>query len=196
MTTNDFSPGHVPHLEPGEAPWTEAELQIREKLLAEESVPPASLEADIWDSMGRPSGFASSGRVVALAVAGGLAALAWFWPADVSETRDVIPSPTVQEPVANEESMAPVVLEAETDDALEVSLSEPNPSDVLDANSTPSMSTSASGRMSKQENGMTSIKELEISELEGGNAGERFPLKLDTTPTQQELREAILEVKQ
>ena len=196
MTTNDFSPGHVPHLEPGEAPWTEAELQIREKFLAEESVPPASLEADIWDAMGRPSGFASSGRVVALAVAGGLAALAWFWPADVSETRDVIPSPTVQEPVANEESMAPVVLEAETDDALEVSLSEPNPSDVLDANSTPSMSTSASGRMSKQENGMTSIKELEISELEGGNAGERFPLKLDTTPTQQELREAILEVKQ
>ena len=92
--------------------------------------------------------------------------------------------------------MAPVVLEAETDDALEVPLSEPNPSDVLDANPTPSMSTSASGRMSKQENGMTSIKELEISELEGGNAGERFPLKLDTTPTQQELREAILEVKQ
>ena len=97
MTTNDFSPGQVPHLEPGDAPWTDAALQLREKLLADESVPPATLEADIWAAMDRPSAPVPNGRFVALAVASGLAALAWFWPADVSETVDAKQAPTVHE---------------------------------------------------------------------------------------------------
>ena len=197
MTTNDFSPGHVPHLEPGDAPWTDAELQLREKLLADESVPPASLEADIWAAMDRPSAPVSSGRFVALAVAGGLAALAWFWPADVSETVDAKQAPTVHEATYSGEKVAPGVQEEATiDDEVLAPLLEAAPEDVASDVARSAPSEMPAGNGAQHDEGMTSIQGLGVSELKGGNEGERFPLKQDSTPVQQERREATLEVKQ
>ena len=197
MTTNDFSPGHVPHLEPGDAPWTDAELQLREKLLADESVPPASLEADIWEAMDRPSAPVSSGRVVALAVASGLAALAWFWPADVSETLDAKQAPTVQEAKHSGEKVASGVQEEATiDDETLAPLLENPPAEVVSDVARSAASEMTAGNGAPHEEGMTSIQGLGVSELEGGNEGERFPLEQDSTPVQRERREATLEVKQ
>ena len=197
MTTNDFSSGHVPHVEPGDAPWTDAELQLREKLLAEESVPPASLEADIWDAMDRSSGLVSSGRVLALAVAGGLAALAWFWPADVSEAVDAKQAPTVQEAAHSGEKEVPgIQKEATIDDEALAPLLESAPADVVSNAARSSGTEMRSGNKPQHEEAMTSIQGLGVSELKGGNEGERFPLEQDSTPVQQERREATLEVKQ
>lgn len=197
MTANDFSSGHVPHLEPGDAPWTDAELQLREKLLADESVPPASLEADIWSAMDRPSAPVSSGRFVALAVAGGLAALAWFWPADVSETVDAKQAPTIQEATHVGEKVAPGILEEATiDDEALAPLLEAAPEDVANDVARSAPSEKPAGNGTQHDEGMTSIQGLGVSELKGGNEGERFPLKQDSTPVQQERREATLEVKQ
>ena len=197
MTTNDFSPGPVPHLEPGDAPWTDAELQLREKLLADESVPPATLEADIWEAMDRPSAPVPNGRFVALAVAGGLAALAWLWPADVSETVGAKQAPTIQEATNVGEKVAPGILdEATIDDEALAPLLEAAPEDVANDVARSAPSEMPAGNGTQHDEGMTSIQGLGVSELKGGNEGERFPLKQDSTPVQQERREATLEVKQ
>ena len=197
MTTNDFSPGHVPHLEPGDAPWTDAELQLREKILADESVPPATLEADIWAAMDRPSASVPNGRFVALAVASGLAALAWFWPADVSETVDAKQAPTVHEATYSGEKVAPGVQEEATiDDETLAPLLENAPAEVVSDVARSAATEMTAGNGAQRDEGMTSIQGLGVSELKGGNEGERFPLKQDSTPVQRERREATLEVKQ
>ena len=180
----------MPSLDAQDAPWTEAEARVREALLSHDVPAPEGLEAAVFERLdGTPTQVESSGgrRVAALALAGAVVAAAWMWtqdgvdesPAKASAPVEVTaPAPMGTEPV--NESAAAVAPE-ENDGTVSV---------------TTTTEKASVSDMSMSTEPLESLTELEVSELEGGNEGERLPLKTDAVAPATQRLEATLEVKQ
>ena len=186
---------NMPPLEATEAPWTNAEMRIQEAMLSSEADAPEALETRVFealDAAAPASGNASLLRRGALIVASGVAVAAFLWPTQEAE---VVPASTQEESAAavQEALTAPNVVEdipavvrdadvvAEGEATVDVVSQERT--DVLEE-ITPSMAP------------LENLEGLPTAELEGGNDGERFPLKTEKGAPTTERREATLEVKQ
>ena len=179
----------MPSLDAQDAPWTAAEARVREALLSHDVPAPEGLEAAVFKRLdGTPAQVETSGgrRVAALALAGAVVAAAWMWTQDGVDESPVkasapvevtAPAPMGTEPL--NESAAAVAPE-ENDGTISVTTKEE--ASVSDM----SMSTEP----------LESLTEVEVSELEGGNEGERLPLKTDAVAPATQRLEATLEVKQ
>ena len=185
----------MPPLEATDAPWTDAEMRIQEAMLSSEADAPEALEARVFealDAAAPASGSASLLRRGALIVASGVAVAALLWPTQEAE---VMPASPQKEPAAEVqealtepnvvEEIPVVVMDVDVDSegAAKVDVASQEPGGDLEA-ATPSMAP------------LENLEGLPTAELEGGNDGERFPLKSEKGAPTTERREATLEVKQ
>ena len=136
--------------------------------------------------------FRRSLRRGALLVASGVAVAAFFWPAEdvvvnAGSTQEA-PVMAVEAPVttAGQSAEAPAmqVLDEEVADA-------PQAEDVLTE-----AEVDGTGNVNAPMEPLENLEGLPTTELEGGNDGERFPLKSEKAVPATERREATLEVKQ
>ena len=183
---------NMPPLDATDAPWTNAEMHIRETMLASEADAPEGLESQVFEALDASSSAPQSSSLLrrgAVLVASGVAVVAFFWP-----TEDVVVNVgSMQEaPVmAVEESVtaAGPSVEAPAEQILDEAADAPQAKVVMTeahgAENTPAP-------MAPLEN----LEGLPTTELEGGNDGERFPLKSEKAAPATERREATLEVKQ
>ena len=180
----------MPSLDAQDAPWTDAEARMREALLSHEVPAPEGLEGVVFERLdGTPAQVESSGgrRVAALALAGAVVAAAWMW------THDGVDESSVQAPAPVEVTApAPIATEPVNESAAAVAPEE-NDGTVSVTITTEEASVSD---MSLSSEPLESLTELEVSELEGGNEGERLPLKTDAVAPATQRLEATLEVKQ
>ena len=180
----------MPSLDAQDAPWTEAEARVREALLSHDVPAPECLERAVFERLdGTPAQVESSGgrRVAALALAGAVVAAAWMW------TQDGVDESSVQAPAPVEVTApAPMATEPVNESAAAVAPEE-NDGTVSVTITTEEASVSD---MSLSSEPLESLTELEVSELEGGNEGERLPLKTDAVAPATQRLEATLEVKQ
>lgn len=185
----------MPPLEATDAPWTDAELRIQEAMLSSEADAPEALEARVFEALDAAdpaSGSASLLRRGALIVASGVAVAALLWPTQEAE---VMPTSPQKEPAAK----------------VQEALTKPNvveeiPAVVMDVDVV--AEGAAKVDVASQEHGgdlesatpfmapLENLEGLPTAELEGGNDGERFPLKSEKGAPTTERREATLEVKQ
>ena len=180
----------MPSLDAQDAPWTEAEARVREALLSHDVAAPEGLEAAVFERLdGTPAQVETPGgrRVAALALAGAVVAAAWMWTQDGIDESPVkasapvevtAPAPMGTEPV---NKSAAAVAPEENDGTVSV---------------TTSTEKASVSDMSMSTERLESLTELEVSELEGGNEGERLPLKTDAVAPATQRLEATLEVKQ
>lgn len=186
---------NMPPLEATEAPWTDAEMRIQEAMLSSETDAPEALEARVFEALDAAvpaSGSASLLRRGALIVASGVAVAALLWPTQEAE---VMPTSTQQEPAVEVqealtepnvvEEIPEVVMDVDVvaEGAAKVDVASQEQGGDLEA-ATPSMVP------------LENLEGLPTAELEGGNDGERFPLKSEKGAPTTERREATLEVKQ
>ena len=186
---------NMPPLEATDAPWTDAEMRIQEAMLSSETVAPEALEARVFealDAAAPASGSASLLRRGALIVASGVAVAAFLWPTQEAE---VMPASTQNEPAAKVqealtepnvvEEIPAVVMDVDVvaEGAAKVDVASQDHGGDLEA-ATPSMAP------------LENLEGLPTAELEGGNDGERFPLKSEKGAPTTERREVSLEVKQ
>ena len=180
----------MPSLDAQDAPWTDAEARVREALLSHDVPAPEGLERAVFERLdGTPAQVESSGgrRVAALALAGAVVAAAWMWTQDgVDESSEQAPAPV------EVKATAPIATEPVNESAAAVA-SEENDGTVSVTTTTEEASVSD---MSLSSEPLESLTELEVSELEGGNEGERLPLKTDAVAPATQRLEATLEVKQ
>ena len=180
----------MPSLDAQDAPWTEAEARVREALLSHDVPAPEVLEAAVFKRLdGTPAQVETAGgrRVAALALAGAVVAAAWMW------TQDGVDESSVQAPAPVEVTApAPIATEPVNESAAAVAPEE-NDGTVSVTITTEEASVSD---MSLSSEPLESLTELEVSELEGGNEGERLPLKTDAVAPATQRLEATLEVKQ
>ena len=183
----------MPPLEATDAPWTDAEMRIQEAMLSSEADAPEALEARVFEALDAEapaSGSASLLRRAALIVASGVAVAAFLWPAQEAE---VMPASPQKEPAAKVqealtepdvvEEIPVVVMDVVAEGAAKVDVASQEHGGDLEA-ATPSMAP------------LENLEGLPTAELEGGNDGERFPLKSEKGAPTTERREATLEVKQ
>lgn len=180
----------MPSLDAQDAPWTDAEARVREALLSHDVPAPEGLERAVFERLdGTPAQVESSGgrRVAALALTGAVVAAAWMWTQDgVDESSEQAPAPV------EVKATAPIATEPVNESAAAVA-SEENDGTVSVTTTTEEASVSD---MSLSSEPLESLTELEVSELEGGNEGERLPLKTDAVAPATQRLEATLEVKQ
>ena len=190
-----FTSNNMPPLDATDAPWTDAEMHIRETMLASEADAPEGLESQIFEALDASPPASQTSSLLrrgALLVASCVAVAAFFWP-----TEDVVvnagstqeaPVMAVEEPVTtpapSAQEPAMQVLDEEGADA-------PQAKNVLtEAEVEGARNVNAS--MEPLEN----LEGLPTTELDGGNDGERFPLNSEKAAPATQRREATLEVKQ
>ena len=190
-----FTSNNMPPLDATDAPWTDAEMRIRETMLASEADAPEGLESQVFEALdaSKPASQTSSLlRRGALLVASGVAVAAFFWPTEdvvvnAASTQEA-PVMTVDDPVTtagpNAEAPAVQVLYEEVADA-------PQAEDVMTE-----VEVDGAGNVNVPMEPIENLQGLPTTELEGGNDGERFPLKSEKAAPATERREATLEVKQ
>ena len=190
-----FTSNNMPPLDAADAPWTDAEVHIRATMLSSEADAPEGLESQVFEALEAsiPAGQTSSLlRRGALVVASGLAVAAFFWP-----TGDVVVNagPTQKVPVMVVEEPVTTIGPGAEAHAVQV-LNE----EVADAPQTENVLTEAevdgAGNVNTPLEPLENLEGLPTTELEGGNDGERFPLKSEKAAPATERREATLEVKQ
>ena len=190
-----FTSNNMPPLDATDAPWTDAEMHIRETMLASEADAPEGLESQVFEALDASTPASQTSSLLrrgALLVASGVAVAAFFWP-----TEDVVvnagstqeaPVMTVDDPVTtagpNAEAPAVQVLYEEVADA-------PQAEDVMTE-----VEVDGAGNVNVPMEPIENLEGLPTTELEGGNDGERFPLKSEKAAPATERREATLEVKQ
>lgn len=193
--TMTLKSNNMPPLEATDAPWTDAEMRIQEAMLSSEADAPEALETRVFealDAAAPASGSASLLRRGALIVASGVAVAAFLWPTHEAE---VMPTSTQEESAAAVQEALPepnvveeipaVVMDVDVvvEGAAKVDVASQEQGGDLEAG-TPSMAP------------LENLEGLPTAELEGGNDGERFPLKSEKGAPTTERREATLEVKQ
>ena len=190
-----FTSNNMPPLDATDAPWTDAEMHIRETLLASEADAPKGLESQVFEALDASTPASQTSSLLrrgALLVASGVAVAAFFWPTEdvavnAGSTKEV-PVLAVEEPVTTPEPSAEAsalhVLDEEAADALQAK-------GVLTEGE-----VDGGGGVSAPMEPLDNLEGLPTTELEGGNDGERFPLKSEKAAPATERREATLEVKQ
>ena len=180
----------MPTLDAQDAPWTKAEARVREALLSHDEPAPEGVEAAVFERLdSTPVQVESLGgrRMTALALTGAVVAAAWMW------IQDGVDESPVQAPAPVEVTApAPMPTELVNESARAVA-SEEHDGTVSMTSRTEEASISD---MSLSTESLESLTELEVSELEGGNEGERLPLKTDAVAPATQRLEATLEVKQ
>ena len=189
-----FTSNNMPPLDAADAPWTDAEMHIRETMLASEVDAPEGLESQVFEALDASTHAPQNSSLLrrgALLVASGVAVAAFFWP-----TEDVVmnagstqeaPVMSVEEPVT---AVGPSV-EAPAGQFLDEAADAPQAKEVL-VEAEVDGARNVHAPMEPLEN----LEGLPTTELEGGNDGERFPLKSEKAAPATERREATLEVKQ
>ena len=189
-----FTSNNMPPLDTTDAPWTEAEVHIRETMLASGADAPEGLESHVFEALDASTSAPQTSSLLrrgALLVASGVAVAALFWPTEdvavnVGSTQEV-PVMAVEEPVSTPHSSADATAEQVLDEA-------------ADASQTKEVLTGAevdgAGNVNAPMEPLENLEGLPTTELEGGNDGERLPLKSEKDAPATERREATLEVKQ
>lgn len=190
-----FTSNNMPPLDATDAPWTDAEMHIRETMLASEAHAPEGLESQVFEALDASTSAPQISSLVrrgALLVASGVAVAAFFWPAEdvvvnAGSTQEA-PVMAIEAPVttAGQSAEAPAmqVLDEEVADA-------PQAEDVLTE-----AEVDGTGNVNAPMEPLENLEGLPTTELEGGNDRERFPLKSEKAVPATERREATLEVKQ
>jgi len=189
-----FTSNNMPPLDATDAPWTDAEMHIREAMLASEADAPKGLESQVFEALDASTPAPQTSSLLrrgALLVASGVAVAVFFWPAEEvvvnagSTQEDPVMAVEVPGTTAGPSAEAPAV------QILDEAADAPQAEDVL-----------TEAKMDGAENvnalrePLENLKGLPTTELEGGNDGERFPLKSEKAAPATERREATLEVKQ
>lgn len=182
----------VPPLDASELPWTDAELHFREALMSHEEVAPEAIESAVFASLDASKTTHQAWRTGAVLAAGAAALVAVFWstrePASSAFTTPVAPAVTM-------EAQPQIAVQPEFGAATEKRATEStgDPRIVHPA----SVVTSESDVVdSDVQETLVNMKGLPTTELEGGNQGERLPLKSESSSTTTVRKEATLEVKQ
>ena len=113
-----FTSNNMPPLDSTDAPWTEAEVHIRETMLASGADAPEGLESQVFEALDASTSAPQTSALLrrgALLVASGVAVAALFWPTEdvtvnVGSTQEA-PVMAVEEPAATPHSSAEVTVE-------------------------------------------------------------------------------------
>jgi len=182
----------VPPLDASELPWTDAELHFREALMSHEEVAPEALESAVFASLDASKTTHQAWRTGAVLAVGAAALVAVFWstkePASSALTTPNSPAVTIeaQPQMVVQPEFGAATEERSTESAGDPRIARPasvvtSESDVVEGD---------------PQESLVNMKGLPTKELEGGNQGERFPLKSESSSTTTVRKEATLEVKQ
>ena len=185
---------NMPPLEQGETPWTTAEVQVREALLASEADAPADLESKVMEALDpTPSAVTSGGALkwVAAALVG--SALVW---ATLGGEPDA-----VQVASPNEEAPASTVQEAPTSVLEVVEPQADSKEPVIAASEAPAVEQDVAMDSDEELGAPTRMEPMEAmngrSASPLGSASEgQLDLQQDSAQPKLERRPATLEVKQ
>ena len=185
---------NMPPLEQGETPWTSAEVQVREALLASEVDAPADLESKVMEALDpTPSAVMSGGALkwVAAALVG--SALVW---ATLGGEPD-----SVQVASPNEEAPASTVQEAPTSVLEVVEPQADSKEPVIEASEAPAVEQDVAMDSDEELGAPTRMEPMEAmngrSASPLGSASEgQLDLQQDSAQPKLERRPATLEVKQ
>ena len=190
-----FTSNNMPPLEATDAPWTDAEMHIRETMLASEADAPKGLESQVFEALDASTSAPQTSLLLrrgALLVASGVAVAAFFWP-----TEDVVMNAgsTQEAPVMAVE--APVTTAWQSAEAPDVQVLDEEVADAPQAEDVlTETEVDGTGNVNAPMEPLENLEGLPTTELEGGNDGERVPLKSEKAVLATERREATLEVKQ
>lgn len=185
---------NMPPLEQGETPWTSAEVQVREALLASEADAPADLESKVMEALdAAPSAGAAGGALkwVAAALVG--SALVWATLGGEPDAVQVV-SPEREVPVVAMPEVPAVVGEEVAPQAeAEVPVMESSEAPALERDET--LETEQAQEAPTRMEPMEAMNGRSASPLGSASEGQ-LDLQQDSAQPKLERRPATLEVKQ
>ncbi|MDA0940125.1 MAG: hypothetical protein O2990_03905 [Bacteroidetes bacterium] len=187
---------NMPPLEQGETPWTSAEVQVREALLASEADAPADLEVKVMEALdATPSAVTSGGALkwVAAALVG--SALVW---ATFGSEPEAAQTDSLQEevPASILEEAPTVVLEgAEPQVEVKGAVIEASAAQAVEVEQDVTLKTEQAQEAPTRMEHMEAMSGHSASPLGSASEGQRN-LQQDSAKPKLERRPAILEVKQ